>query len=177
MMSARETGKGARVEHIIIMRAAVMAPMALMLATACNPNTAVDLPKDRLAVGTWGGDNAGVIADDGNAHVHIDCTFGDVPGIIPLDANGRFDVAGSYLLRAYPVAIGPTHPARFAGRVQGSSLTLTVTVTDTIEDRTTVLGPVSVAYGHEPQMPNCPICRTWPQRGSGNMSRRPGNRR
>ena len=31
-----------------------------------------------LAAGTWGGDNAGLIASDTSAHVHIGCTLGDV---------------------------------------------------------------------------------------------------
>jgi len=39
--------------------------------------------------------------------------------------------------------------------VVGSSLTLTVTLTDT----TVTLGPVLVFFGKEPRMGPCPICR------------------
>jgi hypothetical protein len=92
-------------------------------------------------------------------HVHINCTVGDVPGRIPLDAQRRFDVEGSYLLRAFPVAVGPTMPARFRGRVDGTNATVTVTVNDTVTHKTTVLGPVVVTYGREPEMMPCPICR------------------
>jgi hypothetical protein len=54
-----------------------------------------------------------MIVGDTAMHLHIGCTFGDVSGRVPLGANGQFDVAGSYLLRAYPIAVGPTMPARF----------------------------------------------------------------
>ena len=113
----------------------------------------------KLAIGTWGGDNAGVIVIDSMAHVHIGCTFGDIPGRVMLDADGRFSLAGSYQLRAYPIAVGPTMPAQFTGRVEGSRLTFTVSVTDTIEDKVTTLGPASVVLGRDPQMGPCPICR------------------
>ena len=66
-----------------------------------------------LALGTWGGDNSGMIVSDTAMHLHVGCTFGDVSGRIAVAANGSFDVAGSYMLRAYPVAVGPTVPARF----------------------------------------------------------------
>jgi len=92
-------------------------------------------------------------------HLHIKCTYGDVSGRIPVDANGRFDVAGSYMLRAYPIAVGPTLPARFSGRLAGAIATITVTVNDTVQHQTVVLGPVTVTYGKEPRMWPCPICR------------------
>ena len=75
------------------------------------------------------------------------------------DANGQFDVAGSYLLRAYPIAIGPTMPARFRGRVDGTSAKITVTVTDTVQHTTVVRGPVTVQLGRDPKLMPCPICR------------------
>src|SRR5688500_18155949 len=88
-----------------------------------------DVPgDDELAIGIWGGDNAGVIVDDTIAHVHIGCTFGNFGGPVNLDASGRFTVAGSYVLRAYPVLVGPSHPAQFSGLVQNNKLTLYVTV-------------------------------------------------
>jgi len=112
-----------------------------------------------LVVGTWGGENAGLIADDTSAHVHIACTFGNVPQGIEAH-GGEFDVPGDYMLRAYPVAVGPSMPARFFGTVSGKSLTLNVTVRDTVADTTVTLGPVKLFLGREPQMGPCPICRT-----------------
>src|ERR1035437_2295844 len=115
---------------------------------------------DHLAAGTWGGDNAGVIVSDSDMHVHIGCTYGDVTGRVPLDSTGRFTVTGSYMLRAYPIQVGPTMPAQFAGHVSGGTLVLTVTVHDTVAHSDTVLGPATVVFGKTPSMGPCPICRT-----------------
>jgi hypothetical protein len=113
-----------------------------------------------LVVGTWGGENAGLIADDTSAHVHIACTFGNVAQGIEPGPDGRFDVPGQYVLRAYPVYVGPSLPARFQGSVTGRTITLSVIVQDTTADTTVTLGPVRLLFGREPKMQMCPICRT-----------------
>jgi hypothetical protein len=112
----------------------------------------------QLAIGTWGGDSAGMIVDDSLTHVHIGCTFGDIPFRLALQADGRFDVAGNYLLKAYPIAVGPTMPARFSGRLNGSVLTISVVVTDTIAGAVVTRGPVMVKFGIAPRLGPCPIC-------------------
>jgi hypothetical protein len=129
-----------------------------LLVVACSGGTTAPPSDGALPLGTWGGENSGMIVSDTAMHLHVACTYGDVSGRIPL-ANGQFDVAGSYLLRAYPIAIGPTMPARFAGRVDGGKATVTVTVNDTVEHKPVVLGPVVVTWGTEPKMGPCPICR------------------
>jgi len=111
-----------------------------------------------LAEGTWGGNNAGVIVTASVTHVHIGCTLGDIPTRVVADGDGRFDVEGDYLLRAYPVQMGPRLPARFVGRVLGRTLVLNVTVNDTTTGRVEKLGPVSVQLGELPQLGPCPIC-------------------
>ena len=129
-------------------------------AAACRAAASefVAAPAD-LPLGTWGGDSAGFIVSDTAAHLHIACTFGDLSGRVPLDASGRFDVGGSYVLRAYPIAVGPSLPARFAGRLEGGALTVTVTVDDTVQHQRVVRGPVVVRLGDAPRLGPCPICR------------------
>jgi len=130
-----------------------------LLVAACSGGSTAPSNDGSLPLGTWGGENSGMIVSDTAMHLHVACTYGDVSGRIPLAANGQFDVAGSYLLRAYPIAVGPTMPARFVGRVEGGKATITVTVNDTVEHKSTVLGPVVVTWGTEPKMGPCPICR------------------
>ena len=113
----------------------------------------------KLALGTWGGDNAGMIVGDTAMHLHVGCTYGDVSGRIAIAADGSFDVPGTFMLRAYPVAVGPTVPARFRGQISGSSATVTVTVDDTVTHTVVIKGPVTVKYGDEPRLGPCPICR------------------
>jgi hypothetical protein len=86
-------------------------------------------------MGTWGGDDAGLIVSATEVHAHIGCT------------NGNVD--------AHPVDRGILHPARFFGRTDGRTLTLVVRLTDTGQ----TLGPVELRFGREPSMRICPICR------------------
>ena len=109
-----------------------------------------------LLTGTWGGDDAGLIATDTSAHVHIGCTLGDAHQPLQADMSGNFDVPAVYNITAYPVYRGPDHPARFSGWTDGHTMTLTVTLTDTA----VTLGPVKLTYGTEPRMGPCPICRS-----------------
>src|SRR6266550_1569395 len=133
------------------MRASLVVPtiFALIACSAATPTPITDV------VGTWGGDNAGLIVNGTDVHVHIGCTLGDAVGPIAPDANGRFEVSGTYNVDAYPVNRGITHPASFSGQIVGQTMKLTVSLTDI----TRVLGPVTLIYGKEAKMGPCPICR------------------
>jgi hypothetical protein len=119
---------------------------------ACSAVTSTPITE---VAGTWGGDNAGLIVDKADVHVHIGCTVGDAVGPIRPDPDGRFVASGTYNVDAYPVDRGIIHPASFTGRIVGETMTLSVTLTD--DGRT--LGPVTLVYGKEPTMGPCPICR------------------
>ena len=128
-----------------------------LLAAACSDGPA--LPSDGLLpLGTWGGEGAGVVVTESVTHVHVGCTLGDIPGRLALDADGRFSVAGEYVLQAYPVLVGPSMPAVFHGRLEGRWLTITVVVQDTVAHQVVTKGPVSVAYHRDPELGPCPIC-------------------
>jgi len=134
------------------MNKVILAGLALILVRECD----IGDPRFRgLIKGTWGGDNAGLMAFDTTAHVHIGCTAGDTKQALVADTQGQFDVPGLYNITLYPVARGPDHPARFSGSTDGHMMTLTVTLTDTA----VTLGPVQLTLGQEPQMGPCPICR------------------
>jgi len=126
--------------------------LSIFAVLACSTATSTRITE---VVGTWGGDNAGLIVSDTDVHVHIGCTLGDALGPIRPDANGRFEANGTYNVDAYPVDRGIVHPAQFTGQIIGQTMTLTVSLTDTAR----VLGPVTLIYGKEPKMGPCPICR------------------
>ena len=65
------------------------AALSLVVVLACKATPAA--PISDIA-GTWGGENAGLIATDSSAHVHIGCTLGETRGPIRVDADGRFEV-------------------------------------------------------------------------------------
>jgi hypothetical protein len=139
---------------------ALLSGAVAVLLLGCSAGVGANLPPSdgALAIGTWGGDGAGMIVADTSMHLHIGCTYGDVSGRVSV-VNGQFDVSGSYMLRAYPIAVGPTLPARFTGKVLGRIATITVTVDDTVQHQTVVRGPVVVTYGEAPRLGPCPICR------------------
>jgi len=139
---------------------AVALTLCVVAIASCSSSSTTTLPPfdGALAIGTWGGDSAAMIVGDTAMHIHVGCTFGDVAGRVPV-TNDRFDVNGSYMLRAFPIALGPAVPARFVGRLDGATATLTITVNDTVQHQTVTLGPVSVTYGHDPKLMPCPICR------------------
>lgn len=133
---------------------------AVVAAAACTGGGVTSgTSATELTRGTWGGENAGAIVDESIVHVHIGCTLGNFPRPAVLDGEGRFTVEGSYTLRAFPVAVGPPLPAAFIGAVDGTRLTLSVAVNDTVEKKLVTLGPVTVVLGREPRMQTCPICR------------------
>lgn len=144
------------------MRRLASVAAVLLFAAGCTDPSPVP---GELAAGTWGGDNAGVIVTATSTHVHVGCTFGNIPVRVEAGPDGRFGVAGTYVLRAFPVAVGPELPAVFSGRVIGRTLTLTVAVDDTTEGKLVNLGPVSVQLGRDPNLGPCPICRV-PSGGS-----------
>jgi hypothetical protein len=125
---------------------------------ACSSSSTVGPLDGEFPLGTWGGDSAGLIVSDTGWHLHVGCTFGDVSGRVPVNADGTFDVAGSYTLHAYPIAVGPTDPARFTGKVTGATATVTAIITDTAQKQTVVHGPVVVSLGIAPRLGPCPIC-------------------
>jgi hypothetical protein len=136
--------------------ACVVVALAAMGAS-CQSEDPVS-PDGNLLTGTWGGENVSLMVEQNVAHVHVGCTNGDFSAPIAVDADGRVNVSGSYVLRAYPIQVGPSLPAQLAGVLSGRQLTFTVAVNDTVEKKLVVLGPVTVTLGRDPRMGPCPIC-------------------
>jgi len=112
----------------------------------------------QITLGTWGGTNFAVVATDSVIHVHVGCTFGDFTSGTALDATGHFTAEGSYMLHAYPVAMGPSMPAELSGQVIGNTMTFAIAVNDTTAKQVYSLGPGTVVFGKTPVMGPCPVC-------------------
>ncbi|SRR5713101_4649182 len=88
---------------------------------------------ERTLAGRWGGPHAELTVGDDGARLEFDCAQGHIPGPLRLKADGRFDFKGTYR----PERPGPQWEdeapgtagraaARYQGRVEGSTMTLTV---------------------------------------------------
>lgn len=102
---------------------AILVPLFLSL---CGP-----APDQRKAMpeGDWGGEQVSLSVTDKGAHLELACAHGSIETAILLDGEGRFDVAGVYVREGPgPVRLEDEggEPARFSGRVDGDSMTLTV---------------------------------------------------
>src|SRR2546429_3130034 len=106
----------------------ILAGLALVLVRDCN----IGGPRFHGPIqGTWGGENAGLMAFDTTAHVHIGCTAGDTKQAIVADDQGRVDAPGRYNITLYPLALRPVPPAQFTGSVHAHADPLTLALTDT----------------------------------------------
>jgi hypothetical protein len=105
--------------------------------------------------GVWGGTQVVMHVDETGAEVEFDCARGRINGALPRDADGRFDFSGTYLQqqpgpeREGGPAAG--RPARYRGRVNGRTMTLTVVVADTGEK----FGPFTLALGRASMLRKC----------------------
>ena len=91
----------------------------------------------RVATGMWGGEHVGLAVTETGAHVEFDCASGDITQPLALDARGNLSVDGVYVREhGGPIQVGEVpdrRPARYAGRVSGTTLTLDVILTDSNE--------------------------------------------
>jgi hypothetical protein len=83
-----------------------------------------------VAEGVWGGEHVRLNVRGGGADLEFDCAHGEITAEFRTDADGRFDLAGTYTPESRgPVRKDrepPTHPARYAGRVSGPEMTLNI---------------------------------------------------
>src|ERR1041384_4416886 len=87
----------------------------------------------RVATGTWGGEHVRLQVTEDGATIEYDCAHGTLTGPLALDAQGRVSGAGTYAREGGPIrrnAASAERPARFNGRVQGRTMTLTATLPD-----------------------------------------------
>ena len=107
----------------------------------------------RVPRGSWGGQGVRLEVGGRGAEVEFDCAHGTTSALA-LDASGRFDVAGTFVREhGGPVRHGEEPeqlPARYAGRVEGTEMTLRVVVEGLDETLTFTL-----TRGRDPQLHKC----------------------
>jgi hypothetical protein len=124
-----------------------------MASTMPDADRAGDGPKSSL-LGSWGGDGAGIEITADGARLEFDCAHGTIDEPIRIDDAGRFEAKGTYV-REEP---GPTRkedrggePARFRGKVEGDSLSLTLELPGS--DRSP--SPFTLTRGRLPRIRSC----------------------
>ncbi len=105
-------------------------------AAACMEST--EPTPGPLPPGSWGGDHIQLTVAADGATTNLDCAHGTIEQPIATDRSGSFAAAGHHVFEhGGPVHLNDppdSHPARYQGRIVGDVMTLTITLTDTLQD-------------------------------------------
>jgi len=108
----------------------------------------------RVKTGVWGGEHVRLEVTDAGAAIEYDCGHGTIDERLVTDAGGRFSARGHHVReRGGPVRADEPPPpsARYAGRVTGKTMTLTVA----IEGQKEPIGPFTLTYGADTALMKC----------------------
>ena len=98
--------------------------------------------------------------EESGAKIEFDCAHGSISGRLALDADGRFELPGTFgRERPGPVRMGPNGeaaeekgaPATYSGRLQDGVLRLTIRVEGADED----FPPIELRFGQTPRLHKC----------------------
>ena len=128
-------------------RLAAAAALGAVLGMAA-PETPKSVPE-----GKWGGTGLLVEVGPAGATIELDAAHGRTDGPLVLDADGRFDVAGTFVReRPGPTRPGdadaPGGPVRYRGRVEADVLTLEILPSG----KGDVIGPLKAVRGAPPRL-------------------------
>lgn len=105
--------------------------------------------------GQWGGSHVALQIGEKGANVEFDCAHGSIDQAFVPDADGRFDLAGTFVPEhGGPIRRDeepPRRPARYAGRVEGDRMELTVTLKGEKEP----IGSYTLLREREPRLFKC----------------------
>ena len=128
----------------------VIALAALLASAGCNTLE----PPSELSPGSWGGEHLLLVVEADSAQLEYDCATGVMYLPVSVNGDGTFTASGiHYLGHGGPVGqdgLEP-HPARYEGRIRGSRMTLTVTMTD----RATAVGTFELERGRTAHVFKC----------------------
>lgn len=107
------------------------------VALACVVSLAACLSLQKLPPSVWGGTGLQLEITPDAQTIEFSCAHGNIDQPIEPAADGKFDVKGTYTREA----AGPERadrpnkpePARYSGRVQDGTMTLTITLTESKE--------------------------------------------
>ena len=110
---------------------------------------------DNVLTGMWGGEHMRLEVSSSGARIEYDCAHGTIDQPMTLDSNGYFDVRGVHVKeRGGPIRQGERSdalPARYTGRVQDQTMTITVMLTDSKE----IAGTFTLSYGKTTRLRKC----------------------
>jgi hypothetical protein len=139
----------------MLVRISVCLGMLLLSAVACATSIVGGADGTRVQTGVWGGEHLALTVTESGAHLEFDCASGDVTEPLTVDRDGRLGVDGVYVRgHGGPIRSGEEperKPARYSGRIEGNTMTLDVTLTDSKES----VGTFTLTHGAQPRLRRC----------------------
>jgi hypothetical protein len=125
-------------------------------ATANHPNmNGASGRMDNVSTGIWGGQHMRLEVSSSGASIEYDCAHGTIDQPMTLDSKGYFDVRGTHVTeRGGPIREGErsdASAARYTGRIQGETMTITVLLSESKE----IAGTFTLGYGKAPRLRKC----------------------
>lgn len=113
-------------------------------------------PKKPMKAGpeTWGGEHIRIRFNASEARVEFDCAHGTISDPLKPDAEGRFNLNGSYVREGGPIRLNApraSQPATYSGTVKGDEMSLSVTLRNTSQD----IGTFTLMRGSEGLIRKC----------------------
>jgi hypothetical protein len=109
----------------------------------------------RVSEGVWGGNHVRLSVREGGANLEFDCAHGEVGAPFSLDAEGRFDLPGTFTREGPgPIRLDrqpPATPARYVGRIDGRTMTLNVRIEGVERERQ----PFTLTRGSQGRLWKC----------------------
>jgi hypothetical protein len=116
---------------------------AVLVLLLVVPMTSSNKQKAQIATGVWGGLHINLEVGSNSAKVEFDCAHGAIAGPLVVDANGKFELHGSFTQeRGGPVRADETpesRPATYSGTIKGTTMTLILKVAGVDEPETFTL--------------------------------------
>ena len=110
---------------------------------------------DTVLTGMWGGEHMHMEVSSKGARIEYDCAHGTIDQPMTLDSSGYFDVRGIHVTeRGGPMREGERSDAlaaRYTGRIQDQTMTITVILTESKE----IAGTFTLGYGKIPRLRKC----------------------
>jgi hypothetical protein len=127
--------------------------IAAFLVTGAGP-CARDLAGP-IAPSEWGGEHVGLTVSATGGTLEYDCARGTIDQTIQAASDGNFVALGSHTRGhggpAIQGEVPDRHPARYAGWTDGTTMRLSVTLTDSGEK----LGDFTLVRGQSPRVFRC----------------------
>ena len=125
---------------------------------SCRETSADNVAGGRIQTvqpGAWGGEHVRADVSGDGVSFEFDCAHGAADGPPALAADGNFDLKGFFAPeRGGPARAGQKEqrlPARYAGRVEGETMTLSVTLTESGEN----IGTYTLTRGRAARLNKC----------------------